>query len=315
MMWFKALWLIDLLWAALIFILLKLYVSGYFGRFLDSANQRSLHRGEVLTAGGFLLFTPIVIYLVCQQLYVPALLVASLTLLGLFDDVRHLSARFRFLVQLVVVVVTLWHFGFDFSLWWLFLCLAFLWWLNLFNFMDGANGLVALHAMVTLIALLFLHTFPEGFRLMIALVVVSLFIYLYFNVKLNVLFMGDSGSLPLAFIIAFLSIMALKAGSLTVFQIVVMHAVLITDSTLTLAVRCYRRERLSEAHRNHLYQRLIGEYKPHLPVSSGYAAVTLLCCVLALAMAPLSLALQGLCLLMVYSVLAVVFIHYRHLNR
>jgi UDP-N-acetylmuramyl pentapeptide phosphotransferase/UDP-N-acetylglucosamine-1-phosphate transferase len=147
------------------------------------------------------------------------------------------------------------------------------------------------------------------------LLVVSLLIYLYFNAILNVLFMGDSGSLPLAFIIAFVSLLALKADSVTAIQVAVIHAVLITDSTLTLAVRCYRRERLSEAHRSHLYQRLIGEDRPHWPVSVGYAAVTMLCCILALTMTSLSLTLQGLCLLGVYGVLTVVFIHYRQLGR
>ncbi|MCX7543929.1 MraY family glycosyltransferase [Marinicella gelatinilytica] len=315
MMWFKSNWLILLLWAGVIFVLLRVYVSGHLVRFLDSANHRSLHHGQVLTGGGLIMFIPLTGIMLWLQLYIPAILLLCLTLLGAVDDVKQLSARFRFLVQVVVTVTSLWLLGFELSLWWLFLCVAMLWWLNLFNFMDGANGLVAMHAIVTLLWLLLMHALTADYILLIAMTVVALLVYLYFNVVKKALFMGDSGSLPLAFVIALTSLIALKTDTLTALQIAVMHAVLITDGTLTLAVRAYRRERLTEAHRSHLYQRLISNSISHWKISVAYATVTAVCCLVVYMMTELSLKQQMLWFVSVYAILAVVFFHSRSIGR
>jgi len=314
-MLFKVHWFMLLLWAGFVFTLLSLYVSGRFGRFLDRANHRSMHQGEVLTGGGFILFMPLTLLMLWQQQFLLAAMVASLTLLGAVDDVKALSASLRFSLQVIITAITLVLLGFQFSLWWLFLCLAMVWWLNLFNFMDGANGLVALQAIVTLVSLTLMAAFPANIVLIVACVVISLLIYLYFNMVLKVLFMGDSGSLPLAFVIAFVSLIALSTGMLNALQIAVMHAVLITDSTLTLAVRGLRGERLSQAHRSHLYQRLISQQSEHWPISLAYAAVTLVCCGIAFMMVHLSIWQQWISLLLVYLSLWLVFVHSRHFGR
>lgn len=315
MMLFKAYWFSLLLWPILIFLLLKLYVAGRFGRFLDSANERSSHQGEVLTGGGFLLFMPLTVLMLWQQQFLLAAMVGGLTLLGAVDDVKALSAGLRFSLQLLVTVITLWMLDFQWSLWWLFLGLALLWWLNLFNFMDGANGLVALHAIVTLVSAVLMANFATSINLIIACTVISLLVYLYFNIFLKALFMGDSGSLPLAFIIAFTALIALSTDMLSAMQIAVMHAVLITDSTLTLALRGLKGEPLSQAHRSHLYQRLIAQKSAHWPVSVAYAGVTVLCCGMAFMMSYLSIWQQGLSLFGVYLLLSLVFFHSRHLGR
>ncbi len=315
MMWFKTNWFILLLWSGFIFTLLRLYVSGRFVRFFDRANHRSLHHGEVLTGGGFFLFLPLATVLVWQQLPDIALLLLVLTCLGAVDDVKNLSARFRFLVQLVVVISTLVLLDYSLSFWTLFIGLAFLWWLNLFNFMDGANGLVALHAIMTLLTMLWLAVLPNNIQLVVALLVAALVVYLYFNVILKRLFMGDSGSLPLAFMVALIALVALKAEQLSLWQIAVIHAVFITDATLTLAVRLSRQERISEAHRSHLYQRLIAQNKPHWLISVLYTAVTMLCCVVALVMADLTFIQQSGCFIGVYLLLSGVFFHTRDFGR
>ncbi len=315
MMWFKAHWLQLLLWAGFIFAILRIYVSGRLVRFLDRANHRSLHRNEILTGGGFFLFMPLVALMLWQQLYLPAALVFCLSFVGLIDDVKNLSPRFRFLIQIVVVVITLWWLGFALTAWSLLIGLVFLWWLNLFNFMDGANGLVALHAIVTLTMMLIMSVFSESWQLTVVFLVIALCVYLYFNVLLKNLFMGDSGSLALAFIIAWTALLALTMNHLTVWQISVMHAVLITDATLTLAVRWYCRERLTEAHRSHLYQRLIAQNRPHGRIALFYAATTLVCCGVAVLMQNQPTWQQIVWFGLVYGLLTVVFFHCRGIGR
>ncbi|KAA3638798.1 MAG: hypothetical protein DWP95_11805 [Proteobacteria bacterium] len=315
MMWFNDYWPLLLIWAVLLFLLLQFYVKGVAVRFLDSANHRSLHHGEVLTGGGFFIFVPLVAIMLWQQLYLPATMVLCLTLVGIIDDVKTLTAGLRFFVQLVVVVVTLWFLDFGLSWWGLFLCLAFLWWLNLFNFMDGANGLVAMHAIVTLTVMTWLLVLPSNIMLLLVLVIVALLVYLYFNVVLKQLFMGDSGSLPLAFIVALTTLMALQMNALSAMQIAVMHAVLITDSSLTLIIRAMRGERLTQAHRSHLYQRLIAQNRPHWQISLAYAGVTMGCCLVALVMTKQAVLHQVVWFLSVYAVLVIVFFHSRDLGR
>jgi len=193
MMWFKAHWLQLLLWAGFIYSILQFYVSGRVVRFLDHANERSLHQNEVLTGGWFFLFMPLVIFLLWQQLYLLAALVFCLSFVGLIDDVKQLSAGFRLLIQIVVVVITLWWLGFSLSGWSLFIGLAFLWWLNLFNFMDGANGLVALHAIITLSMMLVMSVLPESLLLAVFFVLAAMFVYLYFNMLLKGFIYGRFG--------------------------------------------------------------------------------------------------------------------------
>ncbi len=315
MMWFELYWFRSLLWGGFIYSLLQFYVSGGAIRLFDHANHRSLHQGEVLTGGGFFLFVPLSIVLLWQQFYLLAAVVFSLSLVGVIDDVKQLSARFRFLVQIAVVTVTLWWLGFSLSAWSVFFAVAFLWWLNLFNFMDGANGLVALHAMVTLSVMAWLSVLPGSVYLLVILIFVALLIYLYFNVLLKRLFMGDSGSLPLAFMIGLVALLGWQSGELSMLQIAVIHAVLITDATLTLAIRYHRKERLSEAHRSHLYQRLIADNRPHALVSSLYAVITLGCCGVAFTMQKYSLNGQFLWFIGVYTLLIGVFFHCRHIGR
>ena len=314
-MWFKVHWPVYLVWAGLIYILLRLYISGRMVRFSDRAGDRSLHQGEVLTGGGFLLFVPIAAMMMWYQWYLPAVLVFILTVLGVIDDVRQLSARLRLIVQFLVVIAALWFVGVGFLWWGIFLCVAFVWWINLFNFMDGANGLVGLHALVTLATVLFIPESAQSFKPVVMSIMIALAVYLYFNMGLKRLFMGDSGSLPLAFILGFLALWMMQGQSLNALQVAVMHAVLITDSSLTLVMRLMRGEAITQAHRSHLYQRLIGPEGPHGPVSMVYAAVTGLCCTVAVMMSDLPLTRQWLWFVSVYLVLAVVFFQTRRLGR
>jgi len=315
MMWFKAQWPMVLLWSGLIFILLQLYVSGRLIRLADHASDRSLHQGEVLTGGGFLMFLPIAFIMIYYGWYLPAVLMVLLTVVGVLDDILSLSARLRLVIQLSVVLITLWYLGFDLALWSLFLCVAFLWWLNLFNFMDGANGLVTMHAIITLGFPLLTNALPTALNPLVIFVIMALIIYLYFNVGLKRLFMGDSGSLPLAFLIGLIALVMINNGTYNVLQVALMHAVLIIDSSLTLVVRLFRGEHIAEAHRSHLYQRLIGHKSVHWPVSAAYAMVTAVCCAIAVMISDSSVTNQVSWFVGVIGVLVAVFIHCRHVDR
>ncbi|MDN3987414.1 MraY family glycosyltransferase [Zwartia vadi] len=217
-----------------------------------------------------------------------------LSIAGLCDDVRPLSARLRFSVQLGVCIAMLLVIG-DFpsiSLfpvinvelrgWFLLslLTLVGVWWINLFNFMDGIDGLAASQAICMLLAAaaLSLYTYPEslltpvwGFILCVAAATCG---FLLLNWAPAKIFMGDAGSTWLAFMVFVLALLSVQAGWLNYACWLVLAAVFVTDATMTLVTRMLRGERWHEAHRSHAYQRLSRKWT--LDTKSGHRSVTLL---------------------------------------
>ncbi|MCX7553509.1 hypothetical protein OS175_06430 [Marinicella sp. S1101] len=273
--------------ASLVLLILWWYAYRSPLRVHDQATERSLHQGDALTGAGLFLFVPwSLIGLYQYPLFVPFYLVLILSLLGFWDDRRDLSFKLRLVVQLLVAVGLLFYLGFNNQIWLLlFLMVALLWWLNLFNFMDGANGLAGLHALITVgfYGWLLLEKFSQVtvFHYLFLATLLVLLVYLFFNLILRKLFMGDSGSLPMALVVAVMALYSYIYGLLSLSQIAVIHAVFIVDATMTLLQRMVNSENLTQAHATHLYQRLIKQHWSHPSVALIYASVTLACCGLA----------------------------------
>ena len=96
------------------------------------------------------------------------------------------------------------------------------------------------------------------------------------------IFMGDAGSLVLGLLLALTGVLAHEAGALPFPASVLLLGPFIFDTALTLARRALRGEKLWQAHREHLYQRLSRMWGSHPPVSLLYAAFSVACGVLAL---------------------------------
>lgn len=253
----------------------------------DQATERSLHQGDALTGAGLFVFVPwCLVGLYQYPLFVPFYLILILSLLGFWDDRRDLSFKLRLVVQLLIAVGLLLYLGFNNQVWLLlFLLVALVWWLNLFNFMDGANGLAGVHALVCVgfYGWLLMDKFSQVtvFHYLCLATLMVLLVYLFFNMVLRKLFMGDSGSLPMALVLAVLALYAYIYDLLSLLQIAVIHAVFIVDATLTLFQRLLNAENLTQAHATHLYQRLIKQNWSHLKVTAIYGLIALVCCVLA----------------------------------
>ena len=296
-------------------VLLMLWRYAYHSQLVvhDAQKSRSLHQGKALTAAGFLMFIPWCLFgLLLAPLFIPFYVILILCLLGLFDDRYDMSFQLRLLVQIVAALITLYAVDLSASVWLVvFLAFCLLWWINLFNFMDGANGMAALHGVVSLgfYGLLFADKFNQAtiFSYMALAGILVLSVYLLFNLWLKKLFMGDSGSLPLAWIIAVMALFAIQTGLLSYAQVAVMHAVFIVDATLTLIFRLYRGENVTQAHAKHLYQRLVKSGLAHSTVSWAYALITLLCCVLVWLTLDSSWVVQFAAFVAVYLILCLIF--------
>ncbi len=304
-------------------VLLLLWWYAYFSKLavLDQQDQRSLHQGRAITGAGILMFVPFSLGgLTLYPLFVPLYIIIALSVLGFFDDRHELSFQLRLLLQVVAAVATLYVIGFDSSYWLLvFLVLCLLWWVNLFNFMDGANGMAGLHALVSLAFYGWIFsshfTHDNVFHYLTAAGLLILLVYLIFNLYLNKLFMGDSGSLPLAWLIAIMALYSMHYSLLSQVQIATLHAVFIVDATWTLFNRIRLGESITKAHASHLYQRLIKNGLTHAKVSMVYAFATLLCVVLVWFTHKSEVVVQYGVLFMVYLFFTLIFMKFLSTGR
>lgn len=221
-------------------------------------------------------------------------LAAVLAAVGLRDDVAHLPARVRFGVQVAVCVgllialgdLPVLSFGMGLGLqvggWALFglLLLAGVWWINLFNFMDGIDGIAGTQAVFMLLAgaavAVWSHPetmFSPAWQLMLFVAAATVG-FLLLNWPPAKIFMGDVGSTWLAFMVFALALFSVQSGWLNYAVWLVLAAVFVTDATVTLLVRMLRGERWYEAHRSHTYQRLSRRWQGGRKV--GHRSVTLL---------------------------------------
>jgi Fuc2NAc and GlcNAc transferase len=87
------------------------------------------------------------------------------------------------------------------------------------------------------------------------------------------IFMGDAGSTYLGFILAFLALVTIADGTLSLPQWLILSAAFVTDASVTLIRRLLLRERVFEAHRRHAYQVLSRRFGAHQPVTLGFVAL------------------------------------------
>lgn len=199
--------------------------------------------------------------------------------LGLFDDRLNLSARLRLIVQTALVVgllIAAGHmpsisvFGFLFPQAGLYLVLTIcgVWWINLFNFMDGIDGIAASESAFLLVGLLFLaQSGPDmawGWLGWWAMAITASSLgFLVLNWSPAKIFMGDAGSNFLAVAIFSVALGLIAKGLLHYSAVIILAGLFVADATVTLAIRAVRGEQILSAHRSHAYQRLSRKWRNH----------------------------------------------------
>ncbi|HJP36080.1 MAG TPA: glycosyltransferase family 4 protein, partial [Gammaproteobacteria bacterium] len=202
-------------------------------------------------------------------------------LLGWVDDHVDLSAAVRFLCQLALAVLfcvtlrTASPLPFQDLLLVVSGSVAMVWMVNLFNFMDGSDGFAALEALLVAgggAAIVSIGGTADTAP--IALLVAGASAgFLWWNWQPARIFMGDVGSYFLGFQFAALILQGATNGSGAPVWLILL-APFITDATLTLLRRIVTREKWWEAHRTHLYQRLIMNGWSHARVCFALLAIT-----------------------------------------
>jgi Fuc2NAc and GlcNAc transferase len=251
----------------------------------DHPNHRSSHERPTPKSGGagfvvaFTFFSAILHS--WQQL--PAhyfLLVLSgliLAVTGLLDDIRNLGVVTRIGVQVLTAGLAVLLLGslpplvFPWGVldaqWMLvpLFVLALTWLVNLYNFMDGIDGLAAVEAVFFSLALgiFALMDGPGPTSMLASGLAVAVCGFLIFNMPPAQLFMGDLGSNYLGFVIGILAVLAIKEGVVNIWTVMILLAVFIVDATTTLICRIRAGYVWYHAHRSHVYQHVARRFGSH----------------------------------------------------
>lgn len=233
---------------------------------VDQPNARSLHAVPILRIGGLGILIgagPVILYSLMvgdrAGMSLPVIFSCALVLLliSLVDDFRHLPV--------------LWRLGFQglsaglvaglFSLPWLYAlgaALLLVWMTNLYNFMDGADGLAGTMALIgfSSYAMTAWSTAPD-LAIACAIIAASAAGFLVFNIPPAKIFMGDAGSIPLGFLAGAFGLVGWETGVWPVEYPFLVFFPFIADSSLTLVRRLLKGEAVWRAHNNHCYQRLV----------------------------------------------------------
>ena len=187
-----------------------------------------------------------------------------LMIISIIDDIVSLSPKIRFIVQLFSSAMALYFLqglhvidiGFIQISWvWILSSLALIgmiWFINLYNFIDGIDGYASMEA-IFVGGAIYLITKNE-----IALIlVISTLGFLPWNWQKAKIFMGDVGSTVLGFFIAVLAIYFQNINELSIINWLILTSLFWFDATFTLFRRWKNKEKLSEAHKKHAYQRIV----------------------------------------------------------
>mgnify|MGYP002011153046 CR=1 FL=1 len=242
------------------------YLAGQ-GR-MAQPNARSNHTTPKPEGGGLLVLAtliPIWFLLADRPMGHILLPAAVLGVISWLDDTRGLSPLVRFPAHIVAVCVALW-FEPTFilplekflpePLAYAVIAFVWVWFINLFNFMDGIDGITGTETVsigVGVAMVVALHGFAADFGAIgIATAAVACG-FLIWNRPPSKVFLGDVGSVPLGFLLAWLLFSLAAAGPWIV--AIILPAYYLADSTLTLLDRMRRKQKIWQAHREHFYQR------------------------------------------------------------
>ncbi len=252
---------------------------------LDIPNERSSHSVVTPRGGGLAVAATFIFALLFMAIFEIVSLNVAVALvggglmiaaIGWIDDKNSVSPRLRLVVHFLAAIWALyWLGGFTrmdigfttVHLGWAGSVLAavgIVWMINLYNFMDGIDGIAGTEAISVAICAGFLLFWSGSQGLAGVCIILALAVggFLVWNWPPARIFMGDVGSGFLGYVFAVLAIISDKSSSVPVIIWLMLLGVFIADATITLFRRMARGEKLSQPHRTHVYQ---------LAVQAGYS--------------------------------------------
>lgn len=256
---------------------------------IDQPNYRSSHQHPTPSGGGLVFAISLVIAWLAQGAQYPPLMhtVLALTvpgfimiITGFWDDRLDLNSSKRLIIQLLSALLALTlslrgepaNFSLIYTVASLFLMV---WMINLFNFMDGIDGMAAAYSMTLSILITIFLVLQEQYALasVVFAITPALAGFLWFNWPPAKVFMGDTGSTFLG--LCFAVIVLLSDHVIDPVVYLVLFAAFLGDASWTLLVRILTGQQWSQAHRLHCYQKLASDSSRHKQVTLLFSLFTL----------------------------------------
>ena len=239
---------------------------------LDIPNERSSHSVPTPRGGGLAIVVTwyagitflFLFHRLDPKLYYALLSGALLAVISLVDDFVDLNPSIRFITQFVTSIIAFLILGgfepinigafvFDYKIiLYPLVIVGMVWFINLYNFLDGIDGYASVEAISISLIFLFLTGSP-----VLPVLIACTLGFLIWNWPKAKIFMGDVGSTQLGFIIIVMGIYFHNRNVISFIEWIILLSPYWFDATLTLFLRWRNKEKLSKAHCKHIYQRLV----------------------------------------------------------
>ena len=278
--------------AALSFVIAWLTARVLLSRFarfaLDQPNARSLHERAVPRSGGIAVAVGAAAALAfgAAELWLPLALGAALAGFSFIDDLYGIPTAVRLAAHLAAAALLVWYVLSPMHpVAMVLLALAVAWITNLYNFMDGSDGLAGGMALIgfgayAAAAQLSGHAALAALSASLAAAAAAFLLYNFHPARI---FLGDVGSIPLGFLAGGLGLVGWRDDLWPLWFPLLVFAPFIGDATITLVRRLARGARVWQAHREHYYQRLVLMGLGHRGAAWVFYGLMLLCALAALA--------------------------------
>lgn len=246
---------------------------------IDTPNDRTLHKGSIPRGGGLAIVALILLslavigalsmrYFMFAGIFISVLAWSSLSWL---DDRFDLSPQRRWFVQCVFATLSVMAFGVVDTVHlsnerylllpivgFLISIIGVLWLTNLYNFMDGMDGLAASQTIIASSTLVFwFWQYGDQSLAIISLVLASAsYGFLLHNWHPAKIFLGDVGSVTIGAFFSTMLLIAVSRYDMPVISFIILFGVFVADASLTILKRLIQREKIWLPHRSHYYQRL-----------------------------------------------------------
>ena len=263
---------------------------------MDEPNERKIHHVPMPRLGGVAIFISFLIgYMIFGTINTQmiSILIGSflLLLIGIFDDIKPIKARYKLVVQILAAVVVVFYgqiyfqeislFGLNISLnVWLakilsaFFIVAIANAINLIDGLDGLAGGISSIYFITIAIIAFILNRFGGLDVLLCLIALGATLgFLVYNFPPAKIFMGDSGSLFLGFIIAVISLLGYKVATITSLVIpITILAIPIFDTLFAILRRLLKKQNITKADKEHFHHQLLKlKYSPVASILIIYA--------------------------------------------
>ncbi len=263
--------------------MLKIFLIKF--KLFDIPNHRSSH-SKPIPIGGGMIVVPVIILLSFKDSDWSIYFFASISIifiLSIIDDIKSLPVLIRLIFHFFIIAFVITSYDgiyyflkLNYSFIPLNICLVIiifglLWFMNLFNFMDGIDGISGVEMIIIGIgSVIMIYMIEDNINKISLIMIGSAFGFLLYNWSPAKIFLGDSGSIPLGLIIGLLLLdIALKGYWLSA---LILPAYYIADTNITILKRLYKKTKIWTPHKDHFYQKAVKRGLSHAKVSIMVAA-------------------------------------------